>query len=495
MTYALTISGTSHSTAKGSISISTAVEARSTAAMSIPDDNHDYVFRRGQPIELTIDSVLAFAGIIDTPSKVLIAPDGSIQHSIVGADWHYLADKRLVAASYLNQTCGYIVNDLLTNYLAAEGVTVGEIQDGPVIVEAIISYVTVAAALDGLKQKAGFTWWISPDKKLYFIDRATYSAPWAVTRTDIIKGSAKWSGGNPLYRNTQYIRGGKGETSLQTETRLGDSKLTAFTMGYPLAKVPVILTYRESSLLSNGSFETGNPPTGWTKDLGASFDQDATEYKIGSHSAKLVRSGGVDCLVSQSYAGWAGLVGQTVTVGVWIKCTVADSANIQVEDGVVYHNSTNPPADSAWHFTQASLTLNGSSVHLVVRLCISNNNTIAYFDGAMLVVGSTPYSSIGIKGLDTGKDWYWSKGDPILTQDTAGVVLTSADLLIVAYYGQYDLIVKSTDDSQIVAQQVIEGTGTGQVDAITDDSSVSSLDSAYELAAANLADYCCDADQ
>ncbi|MBA7573625.1 hypothetical protein ES708_15423 [subsurface metagenome] len=163
-----------------------------------------------------------------------------IYHKIYCADNHYLADKRLAAESYEDTLAGTIVADLRTKYLADEGITVGAIQDGPTLKQVVVNYKPVSLALDVLAEKANFIWYIDEQKKLYFIDRATNEAPWTVTNLDIIRGSARLSKGNPLYRNRQYIRGGRAETDPQVENRTGDGETVAFAMGYPLAKVPTI---------------------------------------------------------------------------------------------------------------------------------------------------------------------------------------------------------------------------------------------------------------
>jgi hypothetical protein len=49
------------------------------------------------------------------------------------------------------------VNDIWTDYLAAEGVTIGEVQTGPIIKSAIFNYVHVSEAFEALKELSGFT--------------------------------------------------------------------------------------------------------------------------------------------------------------------------------------------------------------------------------------------------------------------------------------------------------------------------------------------------
>jgi hypothetical protein len=322
------------------------IEERSTASFVVQDLTASESFQHGQPVEI-LWGFEKYTGYIDTPEHEPIRGNDSLLHSIACKDQHYLADKRIAAASYENETCGYVVDDLYDNYLAGEGVTIGLIQDGPTIKEAVINYVRVSDAFNALAEKANFIWFIDEDKALYFMSRETVPAPWTLTAEDILVDTGSVDKSNPLYRNQQYIRGGKALTSLQTETRIGDGTATAFTMGYPLAKEPTI-------------------------------------------------------------------------------------------------------------------TLNSGA------------------------------QTVGIKGLDTGKDWYWSKGDSVVTQDSGGTVLETTDSLVIQYYGQYDLIVQSTDYAQVVVRAAIEG-GTGIVEDVTDDTSVTTEDSGFELAAAKLTKFSTDA--
>lgn len=326
----------------GPVTIDKRIEERSTAQFSVLDLTATDDIDRGEPVEIKW-GYETFGGFVDDPSLSQIKGNNSLIHDITCMDYVYLADKRIAAASYENKTCGYIVNELITNYLASEGVTAGTIQDGPTVIESIINYVRVSDALDALAEKAGFIWFIDDDKRLWFIDRETTASPFTLTANDIINDTASVSKRNPLYRNRQYIRGGKGQTSLQTENRIGDGVTTAFTLNYPLAKVP------------------------------------------------------------------------TVTL------------------------NSNPQA-------------------------------------------------VGIKALDTGKDWYWSKGDAVLSQDTEGTILESSDTLQVQYYGQYDVIVQSDDTAQQIMTLTTEG-GSGYVEDMTEDSNSTSVDSALESAAAKLGKY------
>jgi hypothetical protein len=237
------------------------IEERSTASFNVIDTAASGNYQQGQTVAIysgetaTPTGTLLFAGFIETPETVR-AKDWLL-HQITCKDNHYLADKRLVVKSYASQTLSYIVNDIITDYLAAEGITAGTIQTGPTIAEAIFNYVKASECFDALKELSGFTWRINADKSLDFVQRDTNLAPWALTSTQIVDKSAKRSGGNPAYRNRQYIRGGTGLTSQQTETFTGDAVNKSFAVGYPLGAAPTVTVNAVSQTVGIKGVDTG----------------------------------------------------------------------------------------------------------------------------------------------------------------------------------------------------------------------------------------------
>jgi len=332
-----------------SCQISNRIEERSIASFVITDIEGDDTYQRGQVIKIydgetaTPTGTRLFAGFIEYPDRVRDG-DGFL-HTIQCKDNHYLADKRLVVKSYTSQTLSYIVNDIITDYLAAEGITAGTIQTGPTIGEAIFNYVPASQCFDALKELSGFVWQINDDKTLDFIQRDTNVAPWTLTSIQIVDGSAHLSTGNPAYRNRQYIRGGKGLTSQQTETFTGDGVTVAFTVGYPIASQPTV-------------------------------------------------------------------------------------------------------------------TVNG--------------------------VGQDE----GIKGVDTGKDCYWNKGDATITF----AVAPGAVAVVIVYYGQYPLIARSDNYASIAARMAVEG-GTGIVEEMVTEAQHESAGAMRDSASTKLKVYCQDAEK
>src|SRR5690625_1871786 len=158
---------------KNSLNISDVLEERSTCSFTVIDEGGRNHYKKGQPVEIVENGYLIFAGVIDTPREQKVTPGGDLYHDITAADWHYLADKRIVARAYENTTAGDIVRDLVESYLGEEGVKtyidgsafplpflqvdaedIITIHDGPIVEEAIFNYVPASQAMDALAEKA-----------------------------------------------------------------------------------------------------------------------------------------------------------------------------------------------------------------------------------------------------------------------------------------------------------------------------------------------------
>ena len=101
-----------------------------------------------------------------------------------------------------------------------------------------------------------------------------------------------------------------------------------------------------------------------------------------------------------------------------------------------------------------------------------------------------PYSqTVGIKGVDTGKDWYWSANDQVIVQDAGATRLTSTKRIKIEYYGLYQVILSSADYIEILDRQAVEYTTSGLNDAVRDDPLVTTQDAGLNEANALLDHY------
>lgn len=98
--------------------------------------------------------------------------------------------------------------------------------------------------------------------------------------------------------------------------------------------------------------------------------------------------------------------------------------------------------------------------------------------------------TVGIKGVDSGKNWYWSKGDPVISQDSSGTKLLSTDTLSVTYVGEFPIVVLAYDSAGVTSRQSIEGgTTTGYVEAAESVNNVTSSAQGFQIANARISRY------
>jgi hypothetical protein len=187
---------------------------------------------------------------------------GYLEHDIRLMDNCYRADKRRVFKSYLGVTAGFIVNDLLASYLAAEGVTgtSSSIAAGPLITEVIWPGAkSVADALTWLATQSGYWWQIDVHGVLWFQPYSGMAAPFAIdgTQVDALQDlSVEY--GNDMYVNKQYAKGAYAATGVQVETYHGDGVRRNWTASYEIADLSGVdrATGTRLGVTLNGAWQT-----------------------------------------------------------------------------------------------------------------------------------------------------------------------------------------------------------------------------------------------
>lgn len=219
------------------------LNARNTLSCELWDDAGTYHPAVGQELILyAADGVTRlFAGTIEEPEeRSLRGISTGYAIRISAVDYNQLADRHLVAEVYDNQSFTTIVTDLVTQYLAADGVAISAIDGGPTFVRKIFNYRSVAECLNELSEDTGYAWWIDYDKAFHFRTRESVSAPTAVSLTNSTILSVTVKTSRNAYRNRQYIRAGRGLTDVLTESFTGDGARQTFSVGFPIGTVPTV---------------------------------------------------------------------------------------------------------------------------------------------------------------------------------------------------------------------------------------------------------------
>lgn len=102
--------------------------------------------------------------------------------------------------------------------------------------------------------------------------------------------------------------------------------------------------------------------------------------------------------------------------------------------------------------------------------------------------GGPTAQTVGIKGVDTGKDWYWNRGEDTIVQEDGDTPISNTDVLSVTYYGLSPLLANSRLEDEILARAALDGT-SGIVEHMTEDASIDDQDMAVERATGLLRRY------
>lgn len=216
------------------------LSARATMKCTVEDLNGLSTINIGDSAEFFNGVTKVYAGIIKQLKLKQVGLSLNYDISIVG--YSALADKRIVAATAASLTAGSIITTHILPVLAEEGVTAGDIANGPTIDLAVFARISCSKALDYLANVTGYSWIIDKDKKLNFFEQNQYTAPLAITDKSFVKGFSLEKG-NLDYRNRQYTKAGKGateQTLTENPSPKPDGTSREFTVSLPLAKKPTI---------------------------------------------------------------------------------------------------------------------------------------------------------------------------------------------------------------------------------------------------------------
>lgn len=124
MSLVVTISGGPVNVLEQSTQVQWSLDQRSTASLTVRDDTGMVKFQPGQPVSI-IDSANGFSwnGWVNDAKLTNATPNATNLIQVNVIDHHYLADRVYSRRDYANWYAGDIGLDLLTNYLAPNGVT------------------------------------------------------------------------------------------------------------------------------------------------------------------------------------------------------------------------------------------------------------------------------------------------------------------------------------------------------------------------------------
>lgn len=156
-------------------------------------------------------------------------------------------------------------------------------------------------------------------------------------------------------------------------------------------------------------------------------------------------------------------------------------------------------AESLEEYVNQVVQIGGLSLTDTLTETLIGDGTRKVFNVAF-TVGKKPISivaggitiladEIGINGLDTGKKWYWQKGNAEFEQDETETILTDAQTLVIQYVGQFPVITQAEDTVEIVARAAASPGTSGRYEKLLVDASLDDIDIATEKALGYLRKY------
>jgi len=171
-----------------------------------------------------------------------------------------------------------------------------------------------------------------------------------------------------------------------------------------------------ANLLSNGGFEDGDPPTGWTftDGGGGTWSRSNEQVKIGTYSGKLT-NGLNNYAIVHFKIDDASLANKRLMMAAWVYASAADKAytNIRFHDNadafISQTDSTAHTGDSSWQWLTATQTAPANTRYVYGRVFIPGSTPAGtlYCDGATLI----RYAKATTESIDSGEHTWRSTAD------------------------------------------------------------------------------------
>lgn len=186
------------------------------------------------------------------------------------------------------------------------------------------------------------------------------------------------------------------------------------------------LAKNEVNLLTNGGFETGDPPDDWAlAGAGATFAQSAVQKKVGSYSGLLTRNG-TDCYIYQNTASPFPYIGIEATAKMWVYATVASRVRLWFGTDVAGSNSSYHTGAAGWELLTVTHTIEAAASLIQLQCRIENGDTSAYVDEAVM---AAPFNDLTSTEVDMALSDYDAPTKAELDTGLAGLNdLSAADV-------------------------------------------------------------------
>jgi len=185
--------------------------------------------------EIFLDDVPIFSGIVESVSSPQYNGGKEVKRyrlSLVSLERVF--QNRIISDAFQDKYTHEIVQALFDQYISAEGITLGEISTSVQKYENYnYQFSKLSDILDELADDINASYFVSPDKKFYFVTRDAFvllDVPPHVTALSVEDDAGE-------VRTVQIVTGASEETSAQTEQTYWLQDQSAWVLGYQVSSV------------------------------------------------------------------------------------------------------------------------------------------------------------------------------------------------------------------------------------------------------------------
>ncbi len=256
--------------AVNSVEVSDALNTRNTAMfkLNVPAASVN-LLEVGQPMYFTNGVSIQFAGTLDKITKTMVGNCGVVTFEVEAVDHHQIFDRHRISRVFTGKKAGEIIKSVCGLELLGEGIDTAHVADGPVIEKAVYNQQTVTDMLNELSQLIGYVWYVDYSKSLYFIDYEALTSPWNIEEGVLAPvKDFRVEDTRENYRNRQYVMASKVNTFPLSETFVGDATTRSWSLSFPIAKQPDLVTVNNVVQSVGVKGETNQPDKDWYYSVG-----------------------------------------------------------------------------------------------------------------------------------------------------------------------------------------------------------------------------------
>lgn len=197
---------------------------------------HQFIPEIGQEVEMVIDTIKEFGGIIISVQKSITA--NMVVFDVECCDYTHNLNRSLVLERYENKKVDYIIADILEKY--APDFTGTNVDCDITISTMLFNRLSISECLEKLSKAVNYYWYVDYDKDVHFFAYDKNSAPFNLTDDNgsWIRETLKITDDLSQIRNIVTIRGSEERGLERTEIYLGVAGQMVFPLANKFAEIP-----------------------------------------------------------------------------------------------------------------------------------------------------------------------------------------------------------------------------------------------------------------